>query len=348
MSNYFEETKGFITASKLKDYMTNPYLYKVKWIDWNIIEKESERYFLVWEAFHDLMEKGRDAFLEKYSITDEYLKSEIMDLILNRFRENGVDEADIEAHKKRLKKADVTLPKLREEWYWSADWAKNQTKVQLTWAEGRDLLGMYEAVLKQPIRDLWGDYIKEQRFTAQYKSLKLSFKPDRIQFYDKNGNYYQLDAINEILLWKHKTEQEKIINDLWLICTIRDYKSTGEILQIKKEFEWDWDTKYWYVVSMSFYYTLIYVLYGIKAGVYLDFVEKSEPYLSLSISIPESRLWDKLKTDIIPSLDSLDKDTNANEFALPTMDQILQNKEIKRYYNYIPVYQTEPYYIDLI
>lgn len=86
------------------------------------------------------MEKGRDFFLEKYHITDKFLKKDLVEKILERFKEKGLDKVDIEAHKKRLNKQTTNLDKLREERYGTTERAKFQKKIALTGTEGELIL----------------------------------------------------------------------------------------------------------------------------------------------------------------------------------------------------------------
>ena len=60
-----------------------------------------------------------------------------------------------------------------------------QGKIELTPAESNMMIGMYESIYKQHLRDMQGIYTKERRFEANYWWLKIGFKPDRICFYIK-------------------------------------------------------------------------------------------------------------------------------------------------------------------
>lgn len=48
---YFEQNKDFITQTKLKDFIKNKEAYKLKWIDWILIDDSSKKSLLIWQAF---------------------------------------------------------------------------------------------------------------------------------------------------------------------------------------------------------------------------------------------------------------------------------------------------------
>lgn len=332
-TSYIEKTRGAITASKLKDYMIHPYLYKLKYIDEINLEEEDQQWVVVGNWFHEIMEKGKDFFLEKYHITDKFLKKDLVEKILERFKEEGLDKVDIEAHKKRLSKTTITLDMLREERYGTTERAKFQKKIVLTGTEGELILGMYQSAIQQPILDCGNkQYINEHRFECDYKGHKLSAQLDRVSF----------------KLWEKFLKLEEIEKNSDLEIVIRDWKTTGDISKILKNFTEYGQDDYGYAISMAFYFTIMYVLYGAEAGVFLDFIEKKSPFITETISISRQNLAQKLSDIIIPYLDRLIDDIDNNTFRLPTREEIMNNKELMKYYAYIPVYQEEATVIDYI
>ena len=345
VSQYIKDTFWRITASKLKVFLLCEEAFKIQYVDEVSIEaKEESRSFVLGTAFHDLMEYGKEFFLDKYSIADSFLKADLIEQIAER---DWTPE-------KELKK--LLLPELRKLYYWADDWAKRQAKIRLTPAEGRDLIWMYTAVVDKPMRDLGWYTDKEQRLEAQFKWLKLSARPDRLLFYTWHSDDVRditddmrlsLEEIMELLHWKSKSEQTAIINEMNLKCIIRDFKTTSDLWWMKKDLannRWD---KFWYIISMSFYYTIVYALFNIEAMVRLDVIEKSKPYATDIIALPQRLLQDKLKTTIIPWLDRLNKAMESWEFAPTDRQDVLSNPMLKPYYKYLAIEQKEPSYVDL-
>lgn len=345
VSKYVEDTRWKITASKLKVFLLCEEAFKIQYVDEVSIEaKEESRSFILGTAFHDLMEYGKEFFLEKYSIADSFLKADFIEKIAER---DWTPEKEL---KKKL------LPELRELFYGSSDRAEIQKKIRLTPAEGRDLLWMYEAVVQKPMRDLGWYADKEERLEAKFKGLKLSAKPDRLLFYAWDTEDVReitddmripLSEIIELLGWQSKMEQTMIIKDMNLKCIIRDFKTTSDLWRMKKDLANDRGDKFWYIVSMAFYYTIVYALFNIESSVWLDVIEKSDPYATDIIALPQRLLQDRLKTVIIPWLDKLNKAMESWEFAPTDRQSVLANPMLKPYYKYLSIEQEEPSYVDL-
>ena len=278
--NYIEETRSLVTASKLKNYETNPYLYKLKYVDEIVLEEEEERYFIVWDAFHYLMEHWEEKFLEKYTIADWYLKANLMDMILER---SGLDDEDKKEYLKGLKK--LKLDGLREERYGTEKYHLMSYNIQLTRAEWEMVLWMYKSCKSQELFDIWcNGYICEERMTAMYKNIMISMKPDRRMVHDEKWKMYSLVELEKLLSGKTKDEQEKIINEKKLTSIIRDFKTTADIVKIRNNLTEGFDD-YGYMTSMSFYYTVIFVLYWLESTVYLDFVDRKPPHITEVIAL---------------------------------------------------------------
>lgn len=334
---YASVTKWSITSSKLKTYDHDPLLYKLIYEDLIEIEdQEDKRCFVIGSAFHYLMEEWLDAFLEKYYI-DEWL---VKEKLLNKILEHHTDWSDdqIKEAKKWL------LPEVRAEYMkiTSNDW-----KIELTPAEGRDQIGMYKSAMTQPLWDLSWHYIKEHRFEASYKDLKLSAQPDRLCFEDKDGKRYTLEEVDWLLLWKDREVQKQVISSMWLTCHIRDFKSCGDLSKFKNDMRWKPDSfTHGYLTSMSFYYTIIYILYGIEADVYIDIIETKAPYISDVLSIPRSILRQKINT-IKSILDKMCKSYATDEWTCRSREERIEDSVAKFYLEHHPEYkQLSPSYIE--
>lgn len=216
--------------------MKAPAFYKVKYLQEIVpeqVEEDAQATF-IGDAFHYLMEHGSDKFLQKYKIGDGFLKKDYAEMILKRANEKMTpaklakldkekqDEwyAKFEKLRKRTASTATKLDDLRREWYGEQWMEENSNKLDLTPAEGRDLMGMYEMAYKQDIWDLAGDYIKEHRFEAMYKdTLTLSAQLDRVRFFstDDEGNIiktYSLEDIETLLADLPRDEQKKTVQDM--------------------------------------------------------------------------------------------------------------------------------------
>ena len=378
--SYIEENRKFVTASKLKDFLRSPYLFKIKYID-EVDLNEEKRHFVVGTAFHYLMEFGREKRLEKYYIDDWLVKTKIVEKIkedlptyeadLMKYQDEAkanlqekIDSLKTENSKTKYKEillmlwAEdiidwIDLTQLRSVYFKNTD----SSKIEITPAEGRDLIGMYESVIKEPIRDMWGVYDIEQTLEAKIGGMAIRGRPDRVVFYRHkwdedveitNEMRMPLSEIRDVLWGKSYEEQKKIIEDQGIKCIIRDFKTTGDLSKILKELDFNWDTRYWYMISMSFYFTLVFALFWIVASVFLDVVEKKAPYPSSVISLPKWRLSKKYTGVIKPTLERMNKAIETDVFALPgDKEEIIRDPEMKKYYNYFPMAQEMPRNIDL-
>lgn len=57
---------------------------------------------------------------------------------------------------------------------------------------------------------------------------------------------------------------------------------------------------------MAFYYLIIYVLFGVRCEVKLDFIEKTAPYFSYTHTVPEEIMVEKVK-GITSTIDNIIK-----------------------------------------
>jgi hypothetical protein len=99
---------------------------------------------------------------------------------------------------------------------------------------------------------------------------------------------------------------------------------------------------------MSFYYSCIYAIYSIESDVYIDAIEKSEPYRTEVISIPRSWMKDTLISQIKPALDKLIICKKTDIRSEPDRKDIVSNKKLSQYYKYFDnSIQKTPTLIDL-
>lgn len=382
--SYVEETRNIITSSKLKDFMMCEYLYKIKYIDEVDLDKWENRTFVVWTAFHDLMEHWQEFFLEKYYIDEWLVKEKLIDYLVE-----NIDQVDlsrfydcvyeriykeieklktpsvIEQRKELLRdyknQAPVVLSKyldlleIRSE-FMRISW--NETKIELTPAEWRDLIWMYSKALEQPAWDLWWDYTKESRFALNFWTLQLWAKPDRVLFYQweflqgdviPNEARISREELDAMLKWKNKEERKMFVKENKIRGIIRDFKTTWSMERLLKQLsnsdnEWD---RFGYMVSMGFYYGIIYGLYQVQCDVFLDIIETREPYISVVKWLPSWMLEGRLK-QINQALVRLEEAIKSGNFLLPTRDEIISNNKLTPYYEYFPNHkQEEPSFMDL-
>lgn len=341
--SYIEDTRGIITASKIKDFLVCEKLYKVKRLDERCISDEIPDWATLWEAFHYLVEVWYDKRSERYQITEKFLKDDLIWLIADR----EISEESKEAKRKELKNPKILLPHLREMYYWEDKRKEMQGKKELTPTESNMMIGMYESIYKQPLRDMSWTYTKEKRFAVNYWSLKMWFKPDRICFYI-DWNQVTVEDIDITKEWMSKEERKEFVKENNVTCLIRDYKTVAQLDKMINELKYDNETSTWYVLSMSFYYSCIYAIYQVESDVYIDAVEKIEPYKTSVISIPRSWMKDKLINIIKPWLDRLIECTNKKKREEPTREELLSNKKLSWFYNFFDTcLQEKPTIIDL-
>lgn len=256
---YIQENDGFITASKLKCFLRNPQEYYIQYVKKVELEEgdEEKRHFVVWTAFDDLVSYWEEFFLNKYYIDEGLLVDELKAKLTEKYGDS-VDWNEI----KKLK-----LPELRFYYYklWEND------KIRLTEKEGRDIMGMYREVKRQPIADYGNDWYEKQKvIIANYKNLKLKGTLDRF-------------------------DKEK-----WII---RDWKTTGRF----DSFEYDMEETFDYVMSMAFYFILAKIEYDIDCDVILDVVHKNAPYQFVSYKLDKQVLLQRTVNKIKPWLEALIK-----------------------------------------
>lgn len=141
------------------------------------------------------------------------------------------------------------------------------SKIRLTAWEWQTVLGCVRELNRQPLFNKDWWYECQKTFIWTYKGLKLKWTLDR-----------------------YKTGE------------LRDTKSCASI----SSFIWDWKEKFWYDVSMSFYWVLVWKATGDKPETILDVVQKTFPYASRIYKIPTEQIIATAEHTIIPALDTLD------------------------------------------
>lgn len=286
--SYIQSNRWFVTASKLKTFLRNPEEYKLQYIDEIELENEEEkRHFVIWTAFDDLVSYGKDFFLDKYAITEKYLKGELVEKAVAKW----------EIDKKIISKWNMS--QLRQYLFPNRD----ESKIILTPAEGRDIMGMYEEVCRQPIADIGAEtYQKQFKVECEYKWLKLRWTLDRVDL------------------------------ERWLI---RDRKTSWRI----DHFEYDMENTFDYVMSMAFYYILVKVKHEKECDVILDVIGKKAPYIFIGYKIEKKRLLEKAISKIIPWLEALiqayETDTRLPVDPLTWWPIPRQDMMKSPYYNYM-------------
>jgi len=239
---YIEDNRWYITASKLKYFLSYwPEAYKLKYIDEIIVEEEEKDYFTVWNAFDDLVSYWEEKFFEKYYIDEWLLKADLIEKLWEDYKKMSVYE-------------------LRKEYYGD--------KIRLTIWQWEQILWMYKETKRQPLADVWSDYMVQEEIIAEFEWLPLRMKLDRLNLEKK---------------------------------LIRDWKTTGMF----QNFEYNIETTFDYILSMAFYYVWVKVKYWESCDVILDVLWKQRPYPYMWYKLDKQKLLDSVENKIKPWLRAL-------------------------------------------
>lgn len=159
---YLDKNRWFITASKLKYFLTFwPEAYYYKFVKEIILEEEEKDYYTVGTAFDDLLSYGEDFFTDKYYI-DEWL---LKDDLIKKCEEKGFRiDGKVEDLKKRL----------------------YRDKIKLTPLQWESVLWMYKEAKRQPLVDLWNPlYMAQKDIECEFEGLKLKGTLDRLNLEEK-------------------------------------------------------------------------------------------------------------------------------------------------------------------
>lgn len=261
---YIIANRGFITASKLKDFMKSPEYFFRKYILEQAIEGEEKTCFKLGTAIDDFISYGEEKFFEKYFIDEGLLKWDLEALAIKK----GIPLD-----------AKETVATLKEKIYWS-------DKIRLTPWEGQTVTRVLKEFNRQKLFDSAGIYETQKTFSGQFKSIKLRGTLDRFRIIQEN---------------KEKGE---------IMIHIRDTKTTGNI----RKFKFQAVEELWYDTSMSFY-NLLAILelkrqyenqdLKVSAKLTLDVCQTTGQYPSRFVHLPPELVDGKIKTTIIPALETL-------------------------------------------
>lgn len=282
--DYLEKNRGFVTASKLKYFLTyGPEAYYYKFVKEIILDEEEKDYYTVWTAFDDLLSYGEDFFNDKYYI-DEWLLKE--DLIKKCEEKWFITTGKVEDLKARL--------------YWD--------KIKLTPMQWEAVLWMYKEAKRQPLVDLWNPlYMAQKDIECEFEWMKLKGTLDRLNLEEK---------------------------------MIRDWKTSWQF----QTFEYNIETTFDYILSMSFYYVLVKVNFGVDCDVILDVFGKSKPYPYIWYKLDKARLLSSLENKIIPWLRALKECYEKDEWkSIYPIDYNTQNRygDVISYTKWEPIARTK-------
>ena len=244
-NDYVEKNRWYITASKLKYFLTYwPEAYYHKFVLEEKSEEENKDYYITWTAFDDLLSYWKDFFFDNYYIDEWLLKDDLIEMCKNLWLDTSWRIED-----------------LRKRIYWD--------KVKLTKAQGEQIVWMYNEAMRQPLVDLWNpNYEKQKTIECKFEWMKLRGTLDRLSLKDN---------------------------------MIRDWKTSGQF----QNFEYNLETTFDYILSMSFYYVLVKVQYNQECDVILDVFGKNKPYPYMWYKLDKPRLLSSLENKIIPWLRAL-------------------------------------------
>lgn len=159
---YLDKNRWFVTASKLKYFLTyGPEAYYYKFVKEVILEDEEKDYFTVWTAFDDLVSYWEDYRWEKYYIDKWLLKEDL-------------------------------IAKCEEQWLntkWSVAELKERLyswRIRLTQLQGDQVLWMYREAKRQPLVDLWNPlYLHQKDIECEFEWMKLKGTLDRLNLEEK-------------------------------------------------------------------------------------------------------------------------------------------------------------------
>lgn len=165
-ADYIQYNRGFVTASKLKEFIKSPEAYFRKYVLETPLAEKERKAFLIGTAFDDYLSYGKDFFFNKYFI-DAWM------LVADMVRECG--ERGIIVENKETK--DSLTKKL---------FGDVSQKIRLTAGDGETILSMIAEAQRQPLWDLQGEYEPQKEVSAIFKdTLKLKGRLDRFSLEKK-------------------------------------------------------------------------------------------------------------------------------------------------------------------
>lgn len=159
---YLDKNRWFITASKLKYFLTFwPEAYYFKFVKEMPLDEPEKDYYLVGTAFDDLVSYWEEVFFDKYYIDEGLLKDDL----IKRCEELGLN-------------TNGKVEDLRQRLYWE--------KIKLTKSQWDQVFWMYNEIKRQPLVE-FGDksYKAQVDIECEFEWLKLKGTLDRLSLEKK-------------------------------------------------------------------------------------------------------------------------------------------------------------------
>lgn len=263
--SYLEENRGYITASKLKDFMKSPEIYFLKYKKELQLEKP-KTCFKIWTALDDYFSYWQKEFEKKYFIDEWLLKEDLQNILTER----GVE----------FKKSD-TKPDLMDLVYW--DW---QSKTRLTKLEYETINNMIVELERQPLFNANWNYTPQVELKVEHQGLHFKGTLDRVFFEDKIFRDYKTTWDIKGLIRELQYEAENVWS--WTVS--------------EKGFNTIW---WGYLFSMAFYQLLLTIQHGEKFEAVLDIVSKNTWNASEFIKLDNNLLAEVVSKIIMPAINDL-------------------------------------------
>lgn len=214
--DYIIKNRGFVTASKLKDFMKSPEYYFRKYILEQSIDAEEKTCFKLGTAIDDFISYGEEKFFNKYFIDQWLLKPELEALAIKE----GIPL-----------EAKETVASLREKIYWN-------DKIRLTPWEGQTVTRVLKEFNRQKLFDPAGNYETQKKFTGQYKNLKLIGTLDRFKVLnvDQEKGEISIHIRDTKTTGNISKFKFQAVNELWYDTSMSFYNLLA-ILELKREYK---------------------------------------------------------------------------------------------------------------
>lgn len=207
MDKYIEENRGYITASKLKEFMKSPEHFFLKYIkEVPSLKEKEENHLKIGTAIDDFISYWENAFYKKYFI-DEWLNmSEMKERLLKMWQDEEL--------LKWLKKCDF-----EELLYWD-----RSKKIRLTAWDWETILWCVNELQRQTLFNKDGWYDCQKTFVWQYKSLKLKWTLDRYKTGEIRDTKSTANITKFIWEWKESLWYDVSMAFYWILT----HKATGD------------------------------------------------------------------------------------------------------------------------